>query len=236
MGGAVPNPKHYLFVDERLLGQCVYCGAMPESRDHVPPKIFLDDPLSESTSVVESCSACNQGASLDEEYLACFLESVLYGSSHEAQRPKVRAALDHNPRLAARIEACARVDGARKIWVPEVERVRNVILKLSRGHTAYELSLAQTDEPVEVSFTPLLTMSTKEREEFETCGAGEIRGWPEIGSRAFFRAAGAHPFADTAGPWIVVQPGRYRYLVDQNAGVEVRIVISEYLACLVTWE
>jgi hypothetical protein len=37
------NPEHYLFVDERLLGTCAFCGGTPGTRDHVPSKILLDD-------------------------------------------------------------------------------------------------------------------------------------------------------------------------------------------------
>lgn len=231
------NPKHYLFVDERLLGRCVYCGGPAESRDHVPPKILLDEPLPQDVCVLECCILCNQGVSLDEEYLACFLESVLVGSPHEVQRPKIRASLDHNSKLVARIEASARCDElGNKLWIPEAGRVRNVILKLGRGHAAYELSLAQTDEPQEVSFMPLSVMSAEEREDFENAGAGGMKGWPELGSRAFLRATGAHPFSESSGPWIVVQPGQYRYAVDQDGGIRIRIVISEYLACIVTWD
>jgi hypothetical protein len=109
-------------------------------------------------------------------------------------------------------------------------------VKLARGHVAYELSLSRIDVPREVVFRPLSAMSTSEREAFERAGAGEIRGWPEVGSRAFLRACGAEPYSDREGPWIVVQPGQYRYTVDQHGGVRVQIVLAEYVACTVDWE
>jgi len=233
------NPKHYLFVDERLLGRCAFCGEAPGTRDHVPSKTLLDDPLPENLGIVESCAKCNQGFSLDEEYLACFLECVLVGSTSltDVKRPKVKRALEHNPKLAAQIQASTTIaeDGA-CLWMPSANRVQNVVLKLARGHAAFELSLIQIDEPSEVIFRPLLAFSVEEREVFERAGAGEIRGWPEINSRAFLRAVGAEPYADSSGPWIVVQPRRYRYSVDEFGGVRVQIVISEYLACVVVWE
>lgn len=233
------NPEHYLFVDERLLGTCAFCGGMPDTRDHVPSKILLDDPLPKNLPIVESCAKCNQGFSLDEEYFACFLECVLVGSSSLTQirRVKVKRALEHNPKLAAQIQAAATLtDEGVRLWIPEAERVQNVVVKLARGHAAYELSLVQGDEPAEVIFRPFSAMSVDEREKFERAGAGEIRGWPEINSRAFLRATGAEPFADSPGPWIVVQEGQYRYSVDEGGGVRVQIVISEYLACIVVWE
>jgi hypothetical protein len=106
------DPKHYLFVDERFLGRCVYCGGTPCTRDHVPSKILLDDPLPANLPIVESCADCNQGFSLDEEYFACFLECVLVGSTDPefVRRPKVKRALSHNRRLADRIQSAARLD------------------------------------------------------------------------------------------------------------------------------
>ncbi len=233
------NPEHYLFVDERLLGKCAYCGGTPDTRDHVPSKILLDEPLPANLPIVEACIGCNQGFSLDEEYLACFLECVLVGSSEveRVHRPKVKRALLHNGRLAERIHSSSSLDeNGRRIWTPERERVRNVVVKLARGHVAYELSLTQIDEPQEVIFIPQSAMSRSDKEAFEKAGSGGIRGWPEVNSRAFLRACGAEPYADQQGPWIVVQPGQYRYAVDQHGGIRVQIMLAEYLACIVDWE
>jgi len=237
--GADMNPQHYLFVDDRALGVCVFCGGVPDTRDHVPSKVFVDDPLPDHLPIVEACEACNQGFSLDEEYLACFLEAVLAGSTdpEKLTRAKIKRALSRNARLVSRLEASVRVDdNGTMIWIPEANRVQNVVRKLARGHAAYELSLPEIDEPAAVTFQPFLTMSEQARQRFENAGSGELRGWPEIGSRAFLRACGADPYSDTVGPWIEVQRGRYRYSVGQDAGVIVRIVIAEYLACEVAWE
>ncbi|MDW5265361.1 MULTISPECIES: hypothetical protein [Acidobacteriaceae] len=233
------NPSHYLFVDERLLGMCVFCGGKPDTREHVPSKVLLDDPLPENLSIVDSCGQCNQSFSLDEEYLACFLGCVLAGStsSERMLRPKVKKALEHNPKIAARIQATrsATEDGS-SVWTPELDRVKRVIVKLARGHSAYELSQIQLDEPSTVTVAPLPTMSVETLEEFERAGVGEMRGWPEIGSRAFLRASGAPSFDDApAGPWICVQRGQYRYSVDEYGGVRVQMVIGEYLGCVVDW-
>jgi hypothetical protein len=228
-----------LFADERLFGGCVFCGCEPDTRDHVPSKALLDDPLPDNLPIVDACAACNQGFAADEEYLACFLEAVLRGTtvSEQLNREKVRRALTRNAKLAVRIEASKTEDaGGRLVWVPEFARVRNVVLKLARGHAAYELSLPQIDEPCSVLIQPFENLSGAARAEFEVAGSGEIRGWPEIGSRAFLRACGAKPYASIDGPWVVIQSGRYRYSVDQPGGVVVRIVIGEYLACLVEWE
>lgn len=228
-----------LYIDNRLLGACVFCGGAPSTRDHVPSKVFLDDPLPDDLPVVEACVNCNQGFSLDEEYLACFLEAVLAGTADPGKltRTKIKKALSRNAQLVSRLQASAWVDDiCAIIWAPETARVRNVVLKLARGHAAYELSLPQLAEPAAITFQPFLAMSEPNRVAFENAGLGELRGWPEIGSRAFLRACGSEPFSDSAGPWIEIQPMRYRYAVDQNGSVLVRMVLSEYLACQVEWE
>jgi len=220
-------------VDKRLLGVCVFCGGHPDTRDHVPSKVFLDKNLPEDLPVVEACAACNQSFSLDEEYLACFLEAVLSGTDdpNKMKRMKIRRTLYRNQRLVQRLEASLNVDVNGNLnWTPEHDRVRNVVLKLAQGHAAYELSFPLLNEPKELAFAPFITMSEKARADFERVGLGELRRWAEIGSRAFRRDL------DNAGPWIEVQPMRYRYSVDQPEGVIVRIVLGEYLACQVVWE
>lgn len=122
------------------------------------------------------------------------------------------------------------------LWEPETSRVQKVILKLATGHAAYEL-FTQSEKPDHVEFIPLLALSEQQRADFEASPWGEFAGWPEIGSRAFVRACGAKAdeFAQV-GEWVVVQPGRYRYSVNETGGVLVRIVLSEYLACVTQWD
>jgi hypothetical protein len=231
------NPQHYLFIDERFLGVCAYCGGSPDTRDHVPSKFLLDDPLPDQTPAVDACTKCNQGVSLDEEYFGCFLECVMLGSTDPGilRREKVKRALSRNARLAERIRAsAANVDGE-LLWTPERDRVRNVVVKHARGHAAYELSVAQIEEPDDVRYFPLVSLSSEDRVNFESAESGQPRPWPEIGSRAFLRACEAEPFSHQRGPWVSVSPGQYRYLVDQYGGVRVQIVVGEYLGCIVEW-
>ncbi len=232
------NPQHFLFVDERLLNVCVYCGGIPDTRDHVPSRFLLDDPLPDHPWVVEACKKCNQEVSLDEEYFGCFLECAMVGSTSldVIGREKVRRALARNARLAGQIQSAAHCDeyGA-LIWTPDAVSVRNVVLKLARGHVAHELSITQIEEPDEVTIFPLVSISQEDRATFENACTGKKRPWPEIGSRAFLRACGAKPFSDHRGPWVVVKPGEYRYCVDHYGGTRVQIVVREYLGCVINW-
>ncbi len=232
------DPKQ-LCVDQRLIGVCVYCGEQPDTRDHVPSRILLDDPLLDNLSVVEACETCNHGFSLDEEYVACLLECILCGciDTKTLHRDKVKRILTEKPRLAALLhESQSTQEDGSVLWMPDEGRVRNVVLKLARGHAAFELSMPQLDDPVRIQFTPFVCMSQYDRDDFERVGSGELRGWPEIGSRAFLRACGAKPYADQNSPWIPVQENRYRYSVDQHDGILVQMVLAEYLACEVKWE
>ena len=228
------DPKQ-LFADSRLSGYCVYCGAPSETRDHVPSRVLLDEPYPNNLPVVECCGPCNSGFSSDEEYFACFLSCVIHGTtSPEAHRPKIARILREKPLLGQRMEASMRIaeDGQRS-WIPEMDRVRTVILKLARGHIAYELSLPRIEEPedIRISLVPLMTSS-----EIDAFLADDpTQAWPEIGSRAFVRAAKS----TSEGPadhWIIVQPNRYQYFVSQSNGSFVRFLVGGYLACEVLWD
>lgn len=105
------DPKH-LFLDERLKGRCTYCGGPPETVDHVPSRVLLDNPLPANLPVVEACQKCNGGFSLDEEYIACLLECTMSGTTEisELSREKIKHALARNPRLRNQLEQCRRTD------------------------------------------------------------------------------------------------------------------------------
>lgn len=114
------------------------------------------------------------------------------------------------------------------IFVPEEPRIRRVVAKLARGHVMYELAEVLRDEPDEIFARPMITMGASELENFENPIAAPV--WPEIGSRAMQRL-----LQSGGGPWLNVQQGNYRYCATIGNGIEVRIVIREYLACYARW-
>ncbi|MDL2259727.1 hypothetical protein LJB99_02475 [Deltaproteobacteria bacterium OttesenSCG-928-K17] len=82
-----------LFMDDRLcLESCVYCGVSPETREHIPPKIFLDRPHPVDLPVVPACFNCNNQKSSDEEYLSCLLECIVCGTTEidKLEREKIK--------------------------------------------------------------------------------------------------------------------------------------------------
>lgn len=224
-----------LFVDERLTGRCVYCGGPHETDDHVPSKVLLDEPFPPDLPTVPACDACNNGFSADERHLACLIECIVAGSVDPAamRRDKVGRILSERPDIGTLIAGCRREpQPGQLVWDPDPARVRNVVLKLARGHAAYECGEPSHDEPEHVAIQPLIAMSESDRLVFETTPAMDV--WPEIGSRAFMRAVEGGPERYHDEGWCIVQEGRYRYLV-ANSGLTVRFVIGEYLACEVNW-
>jgi len=230
------NDPRKLFVDERLQGICVYCGTVPNTRDHCPSKVLLDAPYPENLPVVEACVKCNQSFSLDEQYLACFLECAMCGSTDPdaLQRKSIQRILKENPPLAAEIQSSMTLnDDGIKVWHPDMERVIKVLLKLARGHLHYELSVQERDSPASVEVFPLSLLEPEQRKFFECPDPGPLDVWPELGSRAFLRACASGELFDDG--WQCVQKGCYRYLVGQSDGVFAHIVIGEYLGCRIVW-
>ena len=220
------------FGDQRQAAFCAYCGGSTETKDHVPSKVLLDEPYPTNLPVVPACGICNRGFSPDEEYLACLIECTLAGSAEpsDVPRAKVKRILERTPALAPRLSQARCVDHTGTSFQIESERVREVVLKLARGHAAFELNEPQMDHPSQIGFVPLDLMTAEARESFETPPQSPI--WPEVGSRAMHRLLVSDPGASS---WLVVQPGRYRYLTAVGDGVVVRGVVGEYLAYEVTW-
>jgi hypothetical protein len=205
---------------------------------------LLDEPYPPNLPAVHACLECNARASRDEEYLACLIECARAGSVSEGdvEREKVRRILRARPLLRERLRVARRVSlfGDTAFSV-EGERVRGVVVKLARGHAAFELNEPQYDEPSVVGYAPLCSIHGDLRlgfeEAFETLPS--FAPWPEVGSRATQRlmvctADGLTP-SWVSSQWVVVQEDRYRYLTQLSQGLAVRIVISEYLACEVIW-
>jgi len=223
------------FSDTRLDCSCIHCGGSTETRDHVPSKILLDAPYPDNIPVVPSCSECNNRFSLDEEYAACLIECNISGSTNpvKIKREKIKQILIEKPKLAARISKRKEKGGT--LYIPEEKRIRNFVLKLARGHVAFENSQIQLEKPVYIWFKPLQQMSNHEVALFTR--TPKLKIFPEVGSRAFQRILIRNtlqgiPQELITPDWLIVQQGRYRYSV---TGSLVRIVLSEYLACAVSW-
>ena len=222
------------FGDKRQVARCAFCGGNTESRDHCPSKVLLDEPYPDNLPVVPACEKCNSGFSADEEYFACLLAYVLTGSTSKAMagREKVKKMLSHKPTLKKRLESAQSIQDDQIVWNPEMRRILSVVTKLAKGHSLYEVNEPQYREPDHIRVVPILILNSSERQTFEASpfNPSEFVAWPEVGSRAMQRIANGEI------GWIEVQNGRYRFRVEHGNGIQVRIVIHEYLACEVIWE
>ena len=220
--------------DSRALGYCALCGSRSlGTKDHCPSKVFLDEPYPENLPAVDACSRCNNGVSRDEEYVACLISCVASGSTdpRTVAREKIARILAAKLALRARIERSRSCIDGRVAFRAEHGRMARVITKLAKGHAAYELHELCVRPPDFLDLAPVPEMDQSSRFSLESWSVPDV--WPEVGSRALQRVlSGADLVADG---WICVQPGRYRYRASWGHGVEVAIVIGEYLACRVRW-
>jgi hypothetical protein len=209
--------------------------------------VFLDSPFPENLPIVPACWACNNSFSRDEEYVACLIESAVAGSSDPGgiRRPRVAHVLRRSPALRSRIEAGKYIENGRLAFSIDTGRVQNVILKLARGHAAYELSSPCRQEPTALRCWPICVMTDDQRDDFDASHVTHMFG--EVGSRAIQRMLVTQltlnsPTGESSSigvlinDWIDVQDGRYRYLaIDDGGEIRIKIVIAEYLACEVSW-
>jgi hypothetical protein len=159
----------------------------------------------------------------------------------DIKRSKISRILLDKPALFERLrKACLireHIDGYDTMLSVETDRLKNIMLKLARGHAYYELSEHLTRKPSTINIYLLPYMKSGVREAFEH--VPRLTFTPEIGSRAMQRALVFTRPEESAliQPWVEVQPDQYRYLAWSDIeGAGVRIVISEYLASEIFWE
>lgn len=234
--------------DNRLIDGCIYCGGFADTRDHVPSKCLLEQPFPDNLPVVGCCYSCNQDFSKDEQYFVCLIESALCGSTdpEKIKRPSVARIMQTSPKLRQRIEnSKIEVDG-QIAFIPEIERINNVLLKLARGHAAFELSQPCRRKPDHFWCGPLSLLPQEDREIFDSVHFQQHFG--EVGSRNMQRLFVTQITRLTENgeqqnvemlinDWVDVQDDRYRFIaIDDMGQLVIRIVIAEYFACEVVWE
>ena len=224
---------------------CIHCcnviGPEKATKEHIPSKCLLRKPYPEELMVMQACQKCNMSFSRDEDYLSALLAAVLAGSTdpNKQKTPKASRRFIKQLALRARIEKSKIVTktlfGETEIvFMPELERVKNVVLKNARCHALYELDRLVFSEPDYAYCFPLQNFTQEQRIKFEE----GVTGWPEVGTRMFMRQC--HSFnssqSDMLGSWVIVQEDIYRFLASDNeGGLLVRSVIEEYLATEVYW-
>lgn len=239
--------------DPRLIQGCLYCGAInPDTREHVPSKILLEKPFPENLSVVAACWPCNNSYSIDEEYVACIIACMMSGTTEpeKIKNSRVMGILSKKTALRSLIEQSkyTTLDSKEKFsFSIDHNRFKNVIQKLAIGHAVYELSLVFREEPKLFDWKLISSMEEDQKATFNAPQFIDLLG--EVGSRNTQRIMVVDVLlqSTTTGElirtplilndWVDVQEGVYRYhVVQSNNGVQVKIVLNEYIACEVHWD
>jgi hypothetical protein len=130
-------------------------------------------------------------------------------------------------------------------FVPETDRINNVMLKLARGHAAFELSQSCRTEPDHFWWGPISSLPQADQELFHSVHFQKALG--EIGSRNIQRLLVTQLTMQSEtgeqqniqmliNDWIDVQDDQYRYIaIDDMGAIIIRIVIAEFFACEVAW-
>jgi hypothetical protein len=116
---------------------CLYCGMPSNTRDHVPPKVFLERPYPSNLKTVPTCAVCNNGFSLDEEYLAVFLANIISHPAIDAgisENGRFDRALMNSEALDQRLINSLRVEQDGNVSIePELTRISAVVCKIAFG-------------------------------------------------------------------------------------------------------
>lgn len=215
------------FLDDRLSCFCYSCNGVPATRDHVPAKVFLDEPFPDNLPIVGACRDCNEGASADEECVACLLEVAACGFTSGPERPKIRRIFRERPAIAARLGRAVTPEGCIAM---EHERVQRVITKLARGLWNYEIGEPTGLMKAEVRFNLIATLADDDLNGFLAMSAPTI--FPEVGSRLMIKVIEGLGAGQGFRPWQIVQPSRFSYAVDIGGGARARVkmIIRDVLA------
>lgn len=194
---------------------CIYCGGHADSKDHVPPRSFLERPYPPNLLTVPSCKKCNRGFSLDEEY--CLIAMSLAGFSGSLLE-KVREggvvdrALAYSPGLDDLITQNRETDENGRGWLrPDLKRFANVLVKIARGLFFLRYGHRSNGRfgPAEVFHEHQVPAQIKAL----ACGVPPVRFWPEVGTRALERAVRKSCLAQDREPnWERIQTDVFEYL------------------------
>jgi hypothetical protein len=110
----------------------------------------------------------------------------------------------------------------------DADRIQRVLVKYAQGHIKYETGECLLDAPSNVAFAFKSQLDCDTIVLFEAFQAVTV--YPEVASRLMQRVIDTGYYG-----WVDVQCGQYRYCVNVNDGVSVKIVIAERLFGEINW-
>jgi hypothetical protein len=248
--------KHRVNYDSQRYCECIYCGAVANSREHIPSKIFLEKPYPNNLLLVPSCKTCNNYFSYDELYTwfaIQILKKEYYRSIYITSETYEDRFKKHSPIIAKvhkDVESfCLSKDLNQKddIYNFKSKRIERILWKLAVGHSVFELSecyyTGDEEWNISITYSFLPTLSLNEIDDMNASIDISNYPLPEVGSRIFEHIYVLQPkinYKCYKGflmlDWIDIQKMKYRYTC-ANLGdrIVVKIVINEFLYSIITF-
>lgn len=122
---------------KKRLQICVYCGKTADTKDHVVPVSFLEQPLPLNLPTVWSCQGCNVNYGRDEEYFLAVLSTSGLTPTLAAKVEEggvVDRMLSRSPGLNDRITDALDVDENGRVYLNvEENRIARIVQKIAFG-------------------------------------------------------------------------------------------------------
>lgn len=218
---------------------CIYCGKPATTREHTPSKAFLLEPYPENLSTIPACFECNNGYSEDEKYVACFLDLLKrHVYSDYFRQKQTDSRLEKDEKLRSILAEEIKVSDGKVFYQPDEQRIIRILLKLAKSHAGFDLDYINFDDSeIEIWYEFIFNMSEHDIDEFNEIPTYNM--FPEVGSRGMLIIQNvATSEANVFANWNDVQDKQYRYQVSYNKalGITVKIVIYEFLYCVVNFQ
>ena len=150
------------------LQHCIYCGKTATTKEHVPPKCFLDKPYPQNLLPLPACQKCNNDFSEDEQYflyLSDYISSI-ENADGEFTREKAKSSFEYSDKLEDRMINSFKIENDKVYFEFETNRILRVIEK-----TAYGLLYIKHGGKTKISksnFVPLTMLSKEQKLEYES--------------------------------------------------------------------
>lgn len=226
--------------------RCIYCGGIADTREHIPPKIFLNKPYPDNLFDLPACKNCNNGFSADELYSEVFIDTLKTISSYSEKISDNNVV--RSQRTTAYNDAKQSYEAYLKTkrFAPN-ERLNRVILKLAFGHSVFEVNegaAAWHDDMLikKIEIRYRFELNDADIAEFYSPVFMDGKLLPEIGSRAFHNIYVIEPvdkdsltskdIADrqVVTLWTTVQENNYEYIVwIEHNGIHIKMAIHNFV-------
>lgn len=244
-----PNElKPYVEFSRKGTHYCIYCGAISDTREHSPSKVFLSKPYPEDLPVLPACKKCNNGFSSDELYTEIYIDAMKFLSgrtSYMSEKNQERMYLN-----SAFLDAQNDLKGFYNTgYITSNEKILHILTKLAICHMIYELTEGYYHikgcciYPSSIKYKLDFEMTKQEKEEYDEILFMSDKKLPSIGSRVYDRiyvlstnltAVDRTHNSDISlvmMDWNDIQDNEYRYIcwLENNHEIHVKIVIHDFL-------